>query len=168
MTYAETKKELDRIRNEYGCKGEILFRTALQTVVEYGTDSLLDDWNYTHLKDEVNEHHDAAEAEGHILWITRDFELSILECAREIAKVEIYGLLVYIQKEVWLSKEGGIDYHRAIELLKGCMYDIEQRENCEDKLTLYAFEDIGFDDEELEALNFGYLLNTKEDEEDDN
>ena len=120
MNYAETKKELDRIRNEYGCKGEILFRTAIQTVVEYGTDSLLDDWNYAHLKDEVNERHDAAEAEGQILWITRDFELAILECAREIANVEIYNLLVYIQKEVWLSNEGGIAYDRAVELLKRC------------------------------------------------
>ena len=76
-------------------------------------------------------------------------------------------MLVYIQKEVWLSNEGGIDYQRAIQLLKNCMYDIEQRENCENKLTLYAFEDIGFEEEELIEFSFGYLLNVMEDEDDE-
>ena len=166
--YAETKKELDRIRNEYGCKGEILFRTALQTVVEYGTDSLLDDWNYAHLKDEVNERHDAAEAEGEILWMTRNFELAILECAREIAKVSIYDLLIYIQKEVWLSNEGGIAYDRAVTLLKGCMSNIEQWNDWRNELTLRELEDIGFDDDEIEMLGFAYVLDAREEEEYDN
>ena len=166
-SYVETKKELDKIRGEYGCKGEIIFRTALQTVVEYGTDSLLDDWNYTHLKDEVNERHDAAEAEGESLWITRDFELAILECAREIANVSIYNLLVYIQKEVWLSNEGGIDYDRAVALLKGCMDNIEMWNGNQLDMTLGEFEDIGFDDDEIEALGFGYVLDARENEEED-
>ena len=156
--YAETKKELDRIRNEYGCKGEILFRTALQTVVEYGTTSLLDDWNYTHLKDEVNERHDAAEAEGEILWMTRNFELAILECAREIAKVSIYNLLVYIQKEVWLSNDGGIDYDRAVMLLKRCMNQIEGDEGYDNVETYNVLDDLGFTDDELEELGFKYLI----------
>ena len=167
MNYAETKKELDRIRNEYGCKGEILFRTALQTVVEYGTSNLLDDWNYTHLKDEVNEHHDAAEAEGHILWITRDFELAILECAREIAKVSIYNLLVYIQKEVWLSNEGGIAYDRAVELLKKCMAQIESDEGYDHEETYNVFDYLGFTDEELEEFGFQYLIKEEDEEDDD-
>jgi hypothetical protein len=165
MNYAETKKELDRIRNEYGCKGEMIFRTSLQYIVEYGQAKFQDEeWVQSQL-DLVNEKHNKADTENKILFIGREFEIALIECAREIAKVEAYGLLVYIQKEVWLSNEGGIDYKRAIELLKGCMYDIEQRENCEDKLTLDAFEDIGFDDEELTGLNFGYLFNAKEDEE---
>ena len=116
--YVETKKKLDKIRDKYGCKGEVLFRSALQCVLDYGMSDMLDDWCYQHRIDEVNERHDEAEAEGKTLWITRDFELAILECAREIAKVEAYDLLVYIQKEVWLSNDGGIDYQRAIELLK--------------------------------------------------
>ena len=156
--YAETKKELDRIRNEYGCKGEILFRTALQMVVEYGITSLLDDWNYTHLRDEVNERHDAAEAEGEILWMTRNFELAILECAREIAKVNIYNLLVYIQKEVWLSNDGGIDYDRAVLLLKRCMNQIEGDEMGDNEEIYNVFDDLGFTDDELEELGFKYLI----------
>lgn len=165
--YAETKKELDRIRNEYGCKGEMIFRTALQYVVEYGQSKFKNNkWVQEQLM-LVDGKHDEAELEGKTLWIGREFEKSLIECAAEIANVDTYGMLVYIQKEVWLSHEGGIDYQRAIELLKDCMDDIEQREHCEDKLTLCAFEDLGFDHEELITLNFGYLLNVMEDEEDD-
>ena len=164
-TYAESKKALDKIRSEYDCKGELLFRQAITKVVEYGTDNLLDDWNYEHRCKDINEYHDNAEAEGKNLWITRSFELAVLECARKIAQVDIYDLLVYIQKEVWLSHEGGIDYDRAVELLKKCIYDIEERESCEDKLLLQALDDIGFDESDIEALGFGYLLNSEEEEE---
>lgn len=166
--YAAQKKELDRIRNEYDCKGEVLFRTAIQCVVENGTDNLLDDWSYMHRVDEVNERHDAVEAEGKRLWITRDFELAILECARAIAEhADIYNLLIYIQKEVWLSDEGGMDRQRAITLLKGCMCNIEQWNDCQCILTLHELEDIGFDDDEIIELGFGYVLDVREDEEDD-
>ena len=158
--YAESKKALDKIRSEYSCKGDLLFRTAIQTVVEYGTSSLLDDSDYEHFKGDINKYHDEAEAEGKNLWITRNFELAILECAREIAQVDIYDMLTYIQREVWLSGDG-IDYQRAIELLKNCIYDIEERENCEDKLLVQALDNIGFYDSEIEELGFGYLLNNE-------
>ena len=124
---------------------------------------MVDDWCYSHRIDEINERHDEAEAEGKILFVSRDFEIAILECAREIAKADTYDLLVYIQREVWLSNEG-IDYQRAIKLLKKCIYDIEERENCEDKLTYQALENIGFADDEIEGLGFGYLLNEEEEE----
>lgn len=165
--YAETKKELDYIRHAYACKGEIVFRTALQYIVEYGQNTFNDDRWVENQLTLIDVKHDKAEADGKILWIGREFERAFIECAREIAKVDAYSMLVYVQKEVWLSHEGGIDYQRAVELLKSCMYDIEQRENCEDKLTLYAFEDIGFDDEELIDLNFGYLFNAREEEDND-
>jgi hypothetical protein len=161
--YVETKKELDRIRSEYGCKGEVLFRSALQCVLECGQSDMTDDWCYSHIIDEVNERHDEAEAKGKILFISRDFEIAILECAREIAKLDAYDLMVYIQREVWLSNEG-IDYQRAIELLKRCMYDIEERENCENKLTYQALENIGFIDDEIEQCGFGYLLEEENEE----
>jgi hypothetical protein len=163
-TYVETKKELDRIRKEYGCKGDIIFRSAIQCVVEYGADNLTDDWNYAHTVDDVNRRHDDAEVEGRTLWISRDFELAILECAREISKVNTYDFLIYIQREIWLSNEG-IDYERAIELLKKCMYDIEERENCENKLLYQSFEQIGFDDYEIESLGFDYLIADYKEEE---
>lgn len=166
--YAETKKELDRIRNEYGCKGEMIFRTSLQYIVEFGQNKFLDDeWVESQL-DVINEKHNKADAENKILFIGREFEIALIECAKELANVSAYNLLVYIQKEVWLSNEGGIDYDRAVNLLKGCMSNIEMWNDCQCGMTLNELEDIGFEDEEVEELGFGYLLSSREDEEDDN
>ncbi len=162
-TYAETKKTLDKIRSEYGCKGELIFRQALRYVVDYGASNLQDNWNYEHIKQDVNERHDNAEAEGKNLYIGRDFELAILDCARDIAQVEPYDLLVYVQKEVWLSHEGGIDYDRAVKLLKNCMSWIEEDHASLGEM-LDTLEYMGFDDDDIEALGFAYVLDVREGE----
>ena len=159
--YAKTKKELDRIRSEYGCQGEVIFRSALQCVLDYGMSDMADDYCYTHRVDEINERHDEAEASGKILFITRDFELAILECAREISKVNSYDLLVYIQREVWLSNES-MDYKRAVELLKNSLEYIENYNNCNNRENYEAFQNIGLDDDEIEAFGFGYLIEEEE------
>lgn len=161
-SYAESKKALDKIRSEYGCKGEVLFRTALQLVVSVGQCTFLDDAWYQREVDDVNAKHKYA-----ILYVSRNFELAILECARKIAKIDSYDLLVYIQKEVYLSHEGGIDYDRAVTLLKACMSNIEQWNDCRNELTLGELEDIGFDDDEITELGFGYVLDAREEVEED-
>ena len=160
--YAESKKRLNKIRDKYGCKGEIIFRTAIQSVMQHGADNLIDDWNYTHMLDDINSRHNAAEAENKILFITQDFEIAILECAREIAGVDSYDVLMYIQREVWLSSEG-IDYQRAIELLKRCMSWIEG-DSIKYTEILDTFEEIGLHDDEIELLGWAYLFDLKEDE----
>jgi hypothetical protein len=165
--YVDSKKTLDKVRDEYGCKGEMIFRTALQYVVEYGQCKFNNDEWVTSQLMLVDGKHDEAEAEGKFLFIGREFEKAIIECAKEIAKINPYDLLVYIQKEVWLSHEGGIDYERAVELLKGCISNIEQWNDCQCDLTLHELEDIGFDDDEIEELGFGYVLSVREEEEDD-
>lgn len=162
--YAESKKTLDRIRNEYGCKGDLLFRQAIHTVIENGTSSLMDDYTYEHLRYDINEYHNNAEAEGKNLYVSRDFELAILECAREIVQVDIGNLLIYIQKEIWIGREGGMDYQRAIQLLKGCVSNIEQWNDWRNESTLSELEDIGFDDDEIEELGFAYVLDVREEE----
>jgi len=162
--YLESKKKIDEIRSKYGCKGEILFRSAIQCVVEYGADSLTDDWNYKHAIDDINDRHDAAEEDGKILWVTREFELAILECAREIAKVNTYDFLVYIQREVWLSNDG-MDYKRAFELLKSALEYLEGYNNCNNRENYEAFVDIGLDDDEMAQLGFDYLVSNEEEDE---
>ena len=165
--YVESKKKLDRIRSEYGCKGDMIFRTALQYIVEFGQRMFSDDeWVQGQLS-QVDAKHDKAESESKILFIGREFEKAIIECSVALADINAYDLLIYIQKEVWLSNEGGIDYQTAVKLLKSCIYDIEERENCEDKLLLQALENIGFDDDDIETLGFGYVFDVREDEEDD-
>jgi hypothetical protein len=164
-TYAKTKKELDDIRHAYACKGEIVFRTALQYIVEYGQSTFNDDGWVENQLTLIDVKHDKAEAEGKILWIGREFERAFIECAREIAKVDAYSMLVYIQKEVWLSHEGGIDYERSVQLLKSCMSWIEEDHASLGEM-LDTLEYIGFDDDDIEALGFAYVLDVREDEED--
>lgn len=164
--YAETKKELDRIRSEYACKGEMIFRTSLQYVVEFGQSKLNDDEYVKTQLDAVNEKHNKADAENKILFIGREFEIALIECAREIAKVNAYNLLIYIQKEVWLSHEGGIDYDRAVELLKSCLSWFAD-DCCGCAEMLEKFELLGLNDDEIEALGYGYMFDVREDENND-
>lgn len=161
--YTENKKRLNSIRSEYDCQGDIIFRSAIQYLVEYGSDDLSDDWNYNCAVEDINNRHDAAEQEGKTLWVARNFELAILECAKKLAEVNTYDLLIYIQNEVWLSGEG-MDYQRAIRLLKKCMEQIEGDEMYNNAEVLDTFKSIGFTDDELEEFGFEYLLNNEEEE----
>ena len=161
--YKETKKTLDKIRSEYGCKGDVIFRTAIQYVVDCGQQNFQDaDWVKEQL-DIVDKKHDAFDRENKTLFVSREFEKAIIECAAEIAKVNTYDLLVYIQREVWLAGDG-ISYQRAIKLLKICMCEIEQYTDCQNELTYESFDNVGFTDDEIAELGFGYLVEYEEEE----
>ena len=160
MSYQNSKIMLNKLRDDYGCKGEILFRTAIQYVVECGQQHFQDiEWVNEQL-DIVDKKHDAFDRENKTSFISRDFEKVIIECAWEIAKVPVMDMLQYVQKEVWLSGDG-IDYQRAISLLTKCMDWIE--DEFDKSETLDTFQYLGFEDDELYELGFGYLI--EEDEE---
>lgn len=162
MNYTENKKKLDMIRDKYGCSGEVIFRTAIQCVVEYGQNTLKDETWYEDQLNFVDERHDSAEAVGRILFMTRDFEKAILNCAKEIAEVDAYDFLRYVQTEIYLGGDG-IDYQRAVRLLKDCIDWITQSVTCADAVSdLYA---IGFADDEIETLGYEYLLDVLEEED---
>jgi hypothetical protein len=162
--YTDSKKVLDQIRDKYDCKGDMIFRTAIQYIVEYGQCKFKnEEWVNEQLVF-VDEKHDEAEINGQHLFIGREFEKALIECAREIAKVDAYNFLIYIQKEVWLSNEGGIDYARAVQLLEGCMSNIAMWNDYQCDMTLGEFDDIGFDDDEIQELGFGYILDAREEE----
>lgn len=166
MNYTETKKQLDAIRSKYNCAGEIIFKTALQALIESGAEQFMDDNWFKVAMRSVDIRHDKAEADGKWLFMTRDFEKAIYECARELAKVNTYNLLTYIQQEVWLdgSEVGKPDYKRAIEIIKNCMYCIDDS-HYDSSNTLYDFYNIGLSDSEIEYLGYGRLFDA-EDEED--
>ena len=161
--YSESKKKLDAIRDKYGCKGEVIFRTAIQYVVEYGQSMLSDEGWQEHFIFNIDKRHDEAEAEGKILFITRDFEKAILECAKEIAQIEPYDFLIYIQREIYLGGDG-ISYQRAMELLRGCL-DYCGNNTYEIMYTLEMAAEMGFEENEIEELGYGYMLNEEEEEE---
>lgn len=159
--YKESKATLDKIRDEYACKGEVLFRASLQYVIECGHNLLRDQlWVQTQLS-KINANHDEAEKRGKVLWITRDFEKAIVECAAEIAEVPPMDMLQYVQKEIWLGGDG-MDYQRAIHMLRKCMDWIE--DEFDKAETLDTFQYLGFEDEELEELGFGYMIEEEEEE----
>lgn len=170
MSYAESKKKLDAIRQEYGCKGDILFRTAIQYVVEFGSCTLQDkDW-YKWMMDDIDANHDRAEAKGEILWCTREFEKAIIDCAVALSKIETYDFLTYIQREVWLGggEVGEPDYQRAIEIIRTCLCDVEYhygRYGSDRARTLNKFKELELTDEEIAYFGWDYLFDV-EDEED--
>jgi hypothetical protein len=163
MNYTESKQKLDAIRSKYMCAGDIIFRTAIQAVVEQGQYAFRDEVWCKDLFNKIDVRHDAAEAEGKILFMTRDFEKAIFECAKEIAGIEAYDLLMYIQKEIYLGGNG-IDYKRAIELLRGCL-DYCGNNTYEIMYTLEMAEEMGFTEDEIEELGYGYMLGEEEEEE---
>lgn len=168
MKYAEHKKKLDAIRQEYGCKGDIIFRTALQYIVEYGNLNFRNEKWFNSCIENVDKKHDRADKDGKILWIGRDFEKAILECTREVAQIEAYDLLTYIQREVWIGggRVGEPDYQRAMEIIRNCLsymagcygaYTYDNEETLEKfrcimedhEIEFFGWEEL-FEDEDLE------------------
>ena len=84
--------------------------------------------------------------------------LSGLSCAIELAEINAYDLIIYMQKEMYFSNEGGIDYDRAIQSLKRCMDWIENDID-DTSVTRDVFRNcIEFTDDEIEQLGWSYIL----------
>jgi hypothetical protein len=159
MSYKVSKTTLNKIRDDYACKGEVLFRTALQYVVECGQHLLQDPlWVQTQIST-INAKHDEAEKERKMLFIGREFEKAIVECAAEIARVPAMDLLQYVQKEIWLSGDG-IDYQRTIELLKSCLEWFT--DDADNTRIIENLNLLGFRDDEIEELGYCWLFEKEE------
>lgn len=163
--YKESKKKLDAIRDKYGCKGEVIVRSAIQYIVEFGQRNFNDEEWFNVAISGVDKRHDQAEGENKILFITRDFEKAILECAKELAQIDPYDFMLYIQKEIYLGGDG-ISYQRAIELLTACIESIYENHSEDCYYTLEDLRDCcDFDDSELEELGYGFLLDGEEEDD---
>lgn len=169
MKYKEHKKMLDEIRQKYGCKGDIIFRTAIQYIVEHGQYNFRNEKWFNSCIEQVDSKHDRAEKDGKILWIARDFEKALLECAREVAQIEAYDLLEYIQKEVWLGSgdAGEPDYQRTLQIIRNCLCytaDCYGAYSMDCKETLDKFREMDLTDEEIVYFGWEYLFDVEEDE----
>ena len=159
MTYIE---QINSIRSKYNCAGDLIFNTALQIIIELGQCTVLNPaWYDTEMKD-IDARHDAAEKENKTLIMTRDFEKAILECAKELAQINPYDFLIYIQREIYLGGDG-ISYQRAIDLLRGCL-DYCGNNTYEIMYTLEMAQEMGFDETEIEELGYGYMLGEEEED----
>ena len=150
--YKESKKKIEKIRDNYR---EMAFRAGISHLMDVGI---------RHLdKDTVEETCTKIMQEddtNHIM--TNDFKCDILRVAYELAQIPHIDLLVYIQREVDYDVfDGGISYGRAIKLLKDCVLGIEMK--CySDAETLDTLENMEFEDDEIRALGFEYLLEDEE------
>lgn len=157
MSYIESKKTLDKIREDFGCKGDIIFRTAIQEVVSHGQTTFLDNSIYKDMMNDIDADHNYAEANGKTLFISRDFEKAIVECARELSKIDSYDLLIYIQKEIWLGSDG-INYKRAIDIAQTCLNYIIDNECIGNEEILDKLYELDLSDKEIENLDFGWVF----------
>lgn len=150
--YTETKQKIDTIRSEYFCAGDVIFRAAIQMVVEVGQYTLLnDDWYNAEF----------AKLDSSKSWYC--FERAVYECARQLASIDSAEFLMYIQKEVWLGNEGGISYQRAIEIIGDCLEAIAENDCCSKDEMLEVFEDnLCLTTEEIKELDFGWIFEEEE------
>lgn len=149
--YTESKKILDKIRS----KDEVMFRMAISHLMDVGI---------RHLTEEniLETCRGIAKRDDGKAFMTNNYMCDLVIMSGEIAKVPSTDLLVYIQREVEYDVfDGAMTYSRAMKVLKNCLNWIE-----DDRLdTLDTFENIGLEDDEIESLGYGYLLDLREDEE---
>jgi CO dehydrogenase/acetyl-CoA synthase epsilon subunit len=157
--YSESKKKFDDIRNK---SGEMMFRMAISHLMDVGI---------RHLTEEIVEDtcNKMMQEDDSKAFMTNDFKCALVRTAYELAQIPHTDLLVYIQREVAYDVFDGMpSYERVIQLLKNCMNNIEQWNDCRNELTLGEFEDIGFDDDEMTAFGFAYVLDAREEEDEEN
>lgn len=161
INYAKVKNKLDQIRDKYGCKGDIIFRAAIRLLVDAGRSAILYQTYRTEM-DDIDAKHDKADEEGKALFMTRDFEKTIYECAKDLCGVNTYGILQYIQREIWLGGEvGEPDYQRAIQIIRNFIfYTVDGygscNLDCEEKLD--KLREMELTDEEIEYFGWKFLF----------
>lgn len=151
MNYMESKKKLDELRR----KNEILFRMAISHLMDTGIRHFTEE-SVARTCAEIMKKDDS-----HSL-VTNKFQCDLVKTAAEIAKLDHIHVLTYIGCEVyWDVKDNGISYQRAIDLLRGCL-DYCRNNTYEIMYTLEMAEEMGFDENEIEELGYGYMLNEEE------
>lgn len=165
QNYTESKKALDKIAAKYSCAGNLIMKVAFQYLLEDGQKAFLNEETFAKEIKQVNDYHDEREANGKITITTRSLDMAFLNCAKELAEIPTYDLLIYIQKEMYWSPEGGLDYQKAIKLLTN-LIDCIIEYNGEDEVTMTynALKDTGFSNNKLVQLGYGYLILENEEE----
>lgn len=90
MSYAESKKILDGIRN----RNKVIFRMAISHLMDVGIRHL-DEENIEKTCEEIQKEDDSK------AFLTNNFKCELVRMAGELAKIDHIHLLVYIQREVF-------------------------------------------------------------------
>lgn len=156
--YFETRKQIDKVRREYSCKGELIFQCAFDYLLECGQINLKDDEFVQSVFQAIDERHDKAESDGLVPFMTRDFEKAIVECAVDLAQFDARDTLMYVQRELWFFNGivGELSYSQAIKTIQNYIEYLQTEMS-----PLAVYEDLiagGLTDEEIAELGFEHLL----------
>lgn len=146
MTYAESKKKLDKFRRE----NESIFRMAISQLMDVGIRHLTEENIEANCKEIMKE-----DDTNHFM--TNKFKCELIRLAGELAKIDHIHLLVYISREMFYGVDDNyISYARAMKMVQGCIgwiIDGAGEEDAYNDLT----SGIGFDEEELVQLGYEHL-----------
>ena len=154
MTYAESKKKLDELRRT----NEAMFRMSISHLMDVGIRHLTAE-NIEATCEEIMQEDDT----NH--FITNEFQCDLIRLAGELAKIDHIHLLVYISREMYFGVDDNhISYNRLICLAKrGIEWMLV--DTCETAYALQKVREIGFNDDEIEELGYGWMLDVEEEDE---
>lgn len=151
--YVESKKRIEAIRNK---NGEPMFRMAISHLMDVGIRHLTEE-SVKETCDEIMKEDDSK------AFMTNEFKCDLIKAAYELAQVPQVDLLIYIQREVEYNVfDDSISYGRAIQMTKNCIDWIIYGADPEDARS--DLNGIGFDEDELEVLGYGYLIEEEDKE----
>ena len=139
--YTESKKELDTIRSKYSSAGDIIFRSAIDTLIDIGKVNCCNELTY----------------DGILSGVDNELDRTVLKCAHDLADINTTDLLVYVQKELYLSNDGGMSYQTMARRLSDCIEWIIGDADCSDAVKDLKYG-VGFSENELRSLGYDYLF----------
>lgn len=139
--YIESKKKLDAIRSEYSSAGDVIFRAAIDMLIDLGKVNCCGELSYDGLLSDVD----------------NELDRTVLKCAHEIADINTTDLLIYIQKELYFDNEGGMSYQTMTRRLRDCVDWIAEGVESSDAISDLTIG-IGFSECELKELGYEYLF----------
>jgi hypothetical protein len=152
-TYAESKKKIEEIRNT----NETMFRMAISHLMDVGYRHLTEE-NINRTCEEIMQEDDNKH------FMTNEFKCDLIRTAGELSKIDHIHLLVYISREVYYDVfDNEISYERLKYLAKGSISWI-LADTYETDYALQEIREIGFEDEEIESLGYGWMLDSEGDE----
>jgi ERCC4-related helicase len=152
-TYVESKKKIEEIRNT----NETMFRMAISHLMDVGIRHLTEE-NINRTCEEIMQEDDSK------AFMTNEFKCDLIRTAGELARIDHIHLLVYISREVYYDVfDDEISYERLKCLAKGSISWI-LADTYETDYALQEIREIGFEDEEIESLGYGWMLDAEEEE----
>lgn len=154
MTYTESAKKLTEIRN----KNEMLFRMGISHLMDVGIRHLTEENIEATCKKTMQEDDNKS-------FMTNELKCDIVRMAGELAKIDHIHLLVYISMEVdYDVDDNKISYNRLVNLAKGSISWV-LADTYETEFALQEIREMGFDDDEIEALGYGWMLDIEQEDE---